>query len=381
MDIDDLQLDPLVPGKRPEDTTVVVAMSGGVDSSVVAVLLHKLGYKVIGATMQLYSAPAGATSGKSCCGNSDVRDAKRVAALYGFPHYVLDYEEVFRKEVIDDFINSYKLGETPIPCVKCNQNLKFRDMLNMARTIGGDVVATGHYVRRVVVDGEQQIWSGRDKSKDQSYFLFSMTLEQLRFVRFPLGNFVKSDVRGLARKLNLEVADKPDSQDICFVPRNYKDTLNALDPTIAKKGQIVHVDGQVLGEHDGIANFTVGQRKGIKISAPTPLYVVSLDPLTNKVIVGPASSLVKTQLFIKDLNWLSKDKIPSQGISVSVRLRSSAEAVEATLSRSGENGLGVVVLEEGRVVSPGQACVMYDNERLLGGGWILRPSYTSAPLQ
>ena len=381
MNIDDLQLDPLIPGKRPENTTVVVAMSGGVDSSVVAVLLHKLGYRVIGATMQLYSAPAGVALDKNCCGNADVRDAKRVAGLYGFPHYVLDYEEIFRKEVIDDFVNSYKLGETPIPCVKCNQNLKFRDMLNMARTIGGDVVATGHYVRRVVVNGEQQIWSGRDKSKDQSYFLFSMTLEQLQFVRFPLGDLVKSDVRSLARHLNLEVADKPDSQDICFVPKNYKDTLNALDPTAAKKGKIVHVDGRVLGEHNGIANFTVGQRKGIKISAPTPLYVVSLDPNKNKVVVGPASSLIKTQLFIKELNWLSKDKIPSQGISVNVRLRSSAETVRATLSRGREDSYGVVILEEGRVVSPGQACVMYENERLLGGGWILRPSYSSISLQ
>ncbi|MDB1135074.1 tRNA 2-thiouridine(34) synthase MnmA [Candidatus Anaplasma sp. TIGMIC] len=368
-----LQLNPLVAGKRPEDTTVVVAMSGGVDSSVVSVLLHKLGYKVIGATMQLYSNPSGTSNGKSCCGSTDIFDAKRVAALFGFPHYVLNYEEVFRKEVIGDFINSYKSGETPIPCIKCNQTVKFRDMLKMARVVGGDVVATGHYVRRLEVNGETQIWSGLDKKKDQSYFLFSITLDQLEFVRFPLGALVKSDVRKLAQYFNLEVADKPDSQDICFVSKNYKETLSILDPSTTKKGNIVHMDGTILGEHDGIANFTVGQRKGLGIAYSYPLYVVAINHKNNSVIVGPSSALMKTKLFLKDLNWLSKDKIPEQGLPVSARLRSSYSVVEATISHDGTSGKSTVVLNEGCVVSPGQACVVYDNERMLGGGWILNP--------
>ena len=370
-----LNIAPLVDGKRPEDTTVVVAMSGGVDSSVVSVLLHRLGYKVIGATMQLYSG-SGTNAGKSCCGNADIRDARRVASSVGFPHYVLNYEDIFRKEVIEDFINSYKSGETPVPCIKCNQTVKFRDMAKMARTIGGDVVATGHYVRRIEVAGEQQIWAGVDKSKDQSYFLFSITLDQLRFVRFPLGNLVKSDVRKLAQHFGLDIADKPDSQDICFVSKSYKETLLSLDPSSLKKGKIVHVDGRVLGEHDGISNFTVGQRRGISIPFPYPLYVVSLNPQENKVVVGPASSLVQTRFFLKDLNWLSKDQIPELGLTVSVKLRSTSGAVRAIISRSGDNGGGMVTLDEGCVVSPGQACVIYDNERLLGGGWILRPTYS-----
>ncbi|MFV9838859.1 MAG: tRNA 2-thiouridine(34) synthase MnmA [Aaplasma endosymbiont of Hyalomma asiaticum] len=371
----ELRLGPLVRGKRPEDTTVVVAMSGGVDSSVVSVLLHKLGYRVIGATMQLYSG-SGSGAGKSCCGSTDIRDAKRVASSFGFPHYVLNYEDIFRKEVIEDFINSYKAGETPIPCVKCNQTVKFRDMVKMARTIGGDVLATGHYVRRIEVEGEQQIWSGIDKSKDQSYFLFSMTLEQLKFVRFPLGDLVKSDVRKLAQHFDLDVADKPDSQDICFVSKSYKETLSSLDPSSVRKGKIVHVDGRILGEHSGISNYTVGQRRGISVSFPYPLYVISLDPLEDKVIVGPASSLMKTRFFLKDLNWLSRNQIPETGLSVSVKLRSTSGAVDATISRNKNDSGGVVMLNEGCVVSPGQACVVYDNERLLGGGWILRSEYS-----
>ena len=370
-------LDPLVEGKTPGDTTVVVAMSGGVDSSVVAVLLHKLGYKVVGVTMQLYASST--SEGKSCCGNTDIRDAKNVALSFGFPHYVLNYEEVFKKEVIDNFLDSYKLGETPIPCVRCNQMVKFRDMLRTARAVGGDVVATGHYVRRLEVQGEQQLWSGKDPQKDQSYFLFSITAEQLKFVRFPLGEFTKSEVRNLASHFNLEVASKPDSQDICFVKKNYRETLKMLDSSFSqKKGKIVHVDGTVLGEHDGIANFTVGQRKGIKIAFPYPLYVISIDPVGDKVVVGPASSLLKTKLYIRDLNWLSDSEITYGGLPVSVRLRSSSKPIPALISRicNDENRYNVV-LEEGCVVSPGQACVIYDNERLLGGGWILNTQHVT----
>ncbi|MCU7611384.1 tRNA 2-thiouridine(34) synthase MnmA [Anaplasma capra] len=361
-------LDPLVPGKLPKETTVVVAMSGGVDSSVVAALLHKRGYKVIGATMQLYGSTE--PGGKSCCGSADIYDAKRVAHMLGFPHYVLDYKAVFEKEVIEDFVNSYKHGETPIPCVKCNQTVKFRDMLKAARTVGGDVVATGHYVRRVEVAGEQQILVGRDTQKDQSYFLFPITPEQLEFLRFPLGNLVKSDVRRLAQHFNLEVADKPDSQDICFVPKgNYREMLKNLDPALAKRGKIVHVDGRLLGEHDGISNFTVGQRRGLNISAPYPLYVVRLDAAQNTVVVGPQSALRQRKLFVKNLNWLPKCGVPEHGLAVGARLRSSGATVRATVTNNGNN-YGTVVLEEDCVVSPGQACVFYDEERLLGGGWI-----------
>ena len=373
--------DPLVEGKTPEDTTVVVAMSGGVDSSVVAVLLHKLGYKVVGVTMQLYTSST--SEGKSCCGNTDISDAKKVALSFGFPHYVLNYEEVFKKEVIDNFLDSYKLGETPIPCVRCNQMVKFRDMLRTARAVGGDVVATGHYVRRLEVQGEQQLWCGKDPQKDQSYFLFSITAEQLKFVRFPLGDFTKSEVRNLARSFNLEVASKPDSQDICFVKKNYRETIKMLDSSFSsKKGKIVHVDGTVLGEHDGIANFTVGQRKGIKIAFPHPLYVVSIDPLEDKVVVGPASSLLKTKLYIRDLNWLSDSEITHEGLPVSVKLRSSSKPIPASISRICNDGDRYnVVLEEGCVVSPGQACVMYDNERLLGGGWILNTHHVTESME
>ncbi|KAF2281756.1 hypothetical protein GH714_042580 [Hevea brasiliensis] len=288
--------------------------------------------------MQLHSSLP-ASGAKSCCGSVDIYDAKRVASALGFPHYVLDYEEVFRKEVIDDFISSYKRGETPIPCVKCNQTVKFRDMLKAARTIGGDVVATGHYVRRVEIAGEQQI---------------------LR------GNLVKSDVRQLAQKLNLGVADKPDSQDICFVPENsYREVLRNLDPASVKKGKIVHVDGRLLGEHDGISNFTVGQRRGLNISAPYPLYVVRLDAEQNIVVVGPQSALMKRALFVKNLNWLPDYDIPEKGLVVDARLRSSGATTRATITSDGE-GYGTVVLEEDCVVSPGQACVLYDKERLLG---------------
>ncbi|KJV69636.1 tRNA 2-thiouridine(34) synthase MnmA [Candidatus Neoehrlichia procyonis] len=366
--INNFKINPLVPNKPPQETTVVVAMSGGVDSSVTSALLHVLGYKVIGVTMQLYSNNN--SKKKACCGNIDIYDAKRVAASMGFPHYVLNYEQVFKKEVIDDFISSYERGETPIPCVKCNQTVKFRDLLHTMKNIGGDVLATGHYIRQVEVKGEMQIFSSKDIKKDQSYFLFSVTPDQLKFLRFPLGNFQKSDIRALAEFFNLSIANKPDSQDICFVSETYKKTIFNLKPSTMKKGKIIHINGQVLGEHNGIVNFTVGQRKGLGISSPIPLHVVNLNAEKNEVIVGPLSSLMKNKLYIKDLNWISKNQIPLQGLKVEVKLRSSHPGSPATIFLDNTNSATVLLENSYCVITPGQACVIYNKDRMLGGGWI-----------
>lgn len=355
--------------KKPQDTRVVVAMSGGVDSSVVAALLHEQGYDVVGVTLQLYDHGAATAKSKTCCAGQDIHDARRVAEARGFPHYVLNYESNFRESVIDDFADSYIRGETPIPCVRCNQTVKFRDLLKVAKDLGADCMATGHYVQR---DATGNMLRAIDPLKDQSYFLFTTTQEQLDFLRFPLGGWTKEKTRAEAERLGLINAEKPDSQDICFVPGgDYTKIVKKIRPEAEKPGDIVHIDGRTLGKHNGIINFTIGQRKGLGIGgghdeANNPFYVLEIDPATNRVIVGPKEALAKTVLHLKDCNWLG------QGTqNISVKFRSSMKPIPATIAANGNTAQ--ITLETPQYgVSPGQAAVLYDGERLLGGGWIAK---------
>ncbi|MGE3770952.1 MAG: tRNA 2-thiouridine(34) synthase MnmA [Bdellovibrionales bacterium] len=358
--------------KDPKDTRVVVAMSGGVDSSVVAAMLAKEGYDVVGITLQLYDHGEAVKKKGACCAGQDIYDARRVAEAIGFPHYVLDYESRFRQSVIDDFADSYLRGETPIPCVKCNQQVKFKDLLQTARDLNADVLATGHYVQRKVGAHGAELHQPADLNRDQSYFLFGTTQDQLDFLRFPLGHLPKAETRALALALGLEVADKPDSQDICFVPQGrYVDVVSRLRPNAQVPGDIVHTDGRVMGRHEGIINYTIGQRRGLDVGGQEePLYVVRLDPAANRVIVGPRSALARTSVFVKDINWLG-GAVNDNGRDVLVKLRSAAAPVPGTYFTHPE-GRGEVRLHapyEG--VAPGQACVMYDGSRVLGGGWIM----------
>lgn len=360
--------------KAPAETRVVVAMSGGVDSSVVAGLLKREGYDVIGITLQLYDHGAAIAKKGACCAGQDIHDARMVAERLGIPHYVLDYESRFRQAVIDEFADSYVNGETPIPCIRCNQRVKFRDLLQTARDLDADCLATGHYVQRVVgADGRAQLLRGADPRRDQSYFLYTTTQEQLDYLRFPLGHLEKPEVRKLAEEFGLIVADKPDSQDICFVPNgDYASVVTKLRPEAAEPGEIVHVDGSVLGRHDGVIHFTVGQRKGLGIAASEPLYVVKLDAAARRVVVGPREALARKLVGLRELNWLA-EAIPAEGLDVTVKLRSAQPAVAARLFAAGEEGtarLELYAAEYG--VAPGQAGVVYDGERLLGGGWITR---------
>ncbi|WP_319775719.1 tRNA 2-thiouridine(34) synthase MnmA [Breoghania sp.] len=367
-----------LPG-RPEDTRVVVAMSGGVDSSVVAGLLKRQGYDVVGVTLQLYDHGEAIHRKGACCAGQDIHDARRVAETIGIPHYVLDYEQRFREAVIDPFAASYIAGETPIPCVACNQTVKFHDLLDTARELNADVLATGHYVRTRLVDGRRAMFRPVDLERDQSYFLFATTPEQLDFLRFPLGGMTKPETRELARELGLEIADKHDSQDICFVPQGrYTDLINKLKPGAAEKGEIVHVDGRVLGHHDGIINYTIGQRRGIGVAAGEPLYVVHLDAERSRVIVGPREALMTHRIHLRDVNWLGDtplEALPAEGIEIFAKVRSTRPPREARLLREGDDI--VVELDGGEHgIAPGQACVFYDSDgdaaRVFGGGWIDR---------
>jgi tRNA-specific 2-thiouridylase len=359
-------------GKPPAETKVVVAMSGGVDSSTVAVMLHNAGYQVIGVTLQLYDY--GLTVGKkgACCAGQDIYDAKTVADKFGFPHYVLDYESVFKNEVMEDFADSYLRGETPIPCVKCNQSVKFRDLFKVAKDLGADALATGHYVRRVDSDNHAQMHMALDKTKDQSYFLFATTQEQLDFLHFPLGGMAKENTRKLAEEYGIPIFNKPDSQDICFVPDgDYASIVRKVRPNAISPGDIIHIeDSRVVGKHSGIINFTIGQRRGLNIGGtPEPLYVIKIDAEKNRIYVGPESALDSTTFKIRDVNWLTP--IPGEPLDVTIKIRSAHQPVPAIITAN-ENGAEVKLLQPQKSVTPGQACVMYEGERVLGGGWITR---------
>ncbi|MBY0354634.1 MAG: tRNA 2-thiouridine(34) synthase MnmA [Rickettsiales bacterium] len=358
--------------KPPSQTRVVVAMSGGVDSSVVAGMLHHEGYEVIGITLQLYDH--GAIIGKkgACCAGQDIHDARRVAESLGIPHYVLNYEDRFRDAVMDDFADSYLAGETPIPCVKCNQSVKFKDLLSTARELGADCMATGHYVQRVAGNAGAELHQAAEIQKDQSYFLFATTREQLEFLRFPLGGQPKEVTRHMAVKMGLQVHDKPDSQDICFVPNgNYASVIEKLRPGAADPGDIVHVDGYVVGQHQGVIHYTVGQRKGLGVAHDEALYVVRLEPTTRRVYVGPKAALEKTCFLIRDINWLEGMSMPELREEIHIKWRSSQPLKAASVQKLDSSRALVRLYEPQAAISPGQACVFYHGTRVLGGGWIM----------
>jgi tRNA-specific 2-thiouridylase len=364
---------------RPSDTRVVVAMSGGVDSSVTAALLANAGYDVIGITLQLYDHGAATHRKGACCAGRDIHDARAVAARIGIPHYVLDYESRFKEAVIDRFAQSYLLGETPVPCVECNQSIKFRDLLETARELGAKFLATGHYVAsRELPGGGRALYRAREAERDQSYFLFATTPAQLDVLRFPLGDRTKVETRELARSFGLAVADKQDSQDICFVPTgHYAEVIERLRPGAAGPGEIVDCDGRVLGRHDGIIHFTVGQRRGLGIATGSPLYVVRLDAATRRVVVGPREALRTRRIRLRDINWLGDGTI-EQAVEndpeVFVKVRSTRPPQPAWLRTVSDGGIEVELIASEDGVSPGQACAFYDaaegQARVLGGGFI-----------
>lgn len=358
--------------KPKHETRVVVAMSGGVDSSVAAALMAESGYETIGITLQLYDYGQVAQKKGACCAGQDIYDAAMAAEKIGIPHYVFDYEDKFKQGVIDDFVASYLQGETPIPCVKCNQTVKFKDLLQAAKDLNADAMITGHYVQRVMgIDGPE-LHAGVDPNRDQSYFLFATTKDQLDFLHFPLGGMSKTQTRALAEKFELEVADKPDSQDICFVPNgDYSGVIKKMRPDALEPGDIVDLNGNILGEHDGIVNFTVGQRRRLYINSATPKYVVKIIPELRHVVVGDKEDLERQKIFLKELNWLDKTPFNEYSNDVHVKIRSSNTPMKATLGVQGDECF--VVLEESEYgVSPGQACVIYNGSRVLGGGWISR---------
>ena len=374
----DTALNSLGFAKPPSETRVVVAMSGGVDSSVVAAQLKTEGYDVVGVTLQLYDHGAALAKKGACCAGRDIHDARRVAEEMNFPHYVLDYENTFREAVIDEFADSYLGGATPVPCIRCNERVKFKDLLETAKDLDADCMATGHYIQRKMGIRGAELHRAADPNRDQSYFLFSTTPEQLDYLRFPLGHLAsKAETRALATRYGLPVADKPDSQDICFVPDgNYAAVIEKLRPGAADPGDIVDLDGNVLGTHRGVIHYTVGQRRGLGIGGTgDPLYVLRLDPTARRVIVGPRAALATRRVPLREVNWLGDAPLTSQAEwHVAVKVRSTRPPSDAILRPISDTEAEVELLNPEEGVSPGQACVFYapEGSRVLGGGWIWR---------
>ncbi|MEM9814715.1 MAG: tRNA 2-thiouridine(34) synthase MnmA [Pseudomonadota bacterium] len=373
------QINSLGFAKPPRDTRVVVAMSGGVDSSVVAAMLAEQGYDVVGVTLQLYDHGAALARKDACCAGRDIHDARRVAEEMGFPHYVLDYESRFRESVIDEFADAYLAGATPVPCIRCNERVKVRDLLETAEDLDADCMATGHYIRRMLGEAGPELHSAADPTRDQSYFLFATTPAQLSYLRFPLGSLAsKEETRALARRYGLPVAEKPDSQDICFVPNgNYASVIEKLRPGAAEPGDIVDLEGRVLGQHEGVLRYTVGQRRGLGISGGPPLYVVRLDADARRVVVGPRDALARRTVPVAEVNWLGDtafEEAPEGGWDVLVRIRSTRPPRPARARPLSPTSAEVELLSPEDGVAPGQACVFYEegSTRVLGGGWIQR---------
>ena len=360
--------------KDPKDTTIVVAMSGGVDSSTVAGMMKKDGYKVIGITLKLYDDNKEVAESKQCCSGQDIMDAKRVAHKLNIEHKVLYYQSKFKEGVVDNFVESYLKGETPIPCIQCNKTVKFNDLFEESKKLNADALVTGHYVKSITKNNKTEMYRAIDENRDQSYFLFNTTREQLNYLRFPLGGILKKDTREIAKNLDLNVADKPDSQDICFVPNgDYVSVIKKFRPDSFKKGNIKNLDGKVIGVHEGIVNFTIGQRKGIKIAAKDPLYVIEINPDKNEIIVGSKKELLKKEIKLRDLNLLvNKDFFEKEIFS---KVRSTGRLIKSKLNfENGETKLKLFEEEQG--ISPGQACVFYSKDenghKVLGGGWIAK---------
>ena len=359
--------------KKPSDTKVVVAMSGGVDSSTVAGMMKKEGYDVIGITLKLYDDAKQVAESKQCCSGQDIMDAKRVAQKLDIEHKILYYQNKFKQGVIDNFVDSYLKGETPIPCVQCNQTVKFKDLFEVSKDLNADALITGHYVKSVTSNNNTNMYRAIDENRDQSYFLFNTTREQLDYLRFPLGGLHKNETREIAKKLDLNVADKPDSQDICFVPGgDYASVIQKFRPDSFKKGNIKDLKGNVIGVHDGIINFTIGQRKGIKVSDKEALYVIKINSEKNEIIVGPKEYLGKKDILLKDVNLLANEQEFKS--SIFVKVRSTGKLLKANVNLSDQNGANVNLKNPEDGISPGQACVFYNKDALgykvLGGGWI-----------